>query len=301
MSAKTLAGCSFEPTGDQTGATDHQAPEATAAEIQFREDLWRAYRLEAINAGFSAAQATEYATALSLAMGRRNCIRNGACRAGLVLSEPTRGGQANNQPGVTPTPVGERERQPRGEPKLPAPLDQPASFAGGRGAKAEGREGTTKWNQNLLHTKTPGRKPSGKKLEEPSSTIVKRVFIVEDHPVLRETLVQIVSRENDLTVCGQARAARQAFKAIGRVKPDLVLVDITLPGKSGLELVKELRAVDRKIKLLVVSMHDAALYADRALQAGGNGYLRKQGDPEALIHAIRDVLDGRSYVSEDVG
>ena len=87
----------------------------------------------------------------------------------------------------------------------------------------------------------------------------------------------------------------EAFKAIGRVKPDLVLVDINLPGKSGLELVKELRAVDRKIKLLVVSMHDAALYADRALQAGGNGYLRKQGDPEELIHAIRDVLDGRIY------
>ena len=129
----------------------------------------------------------------------------------------------------------------------------------------------------------------------------KRVFIVEDHPVLRETLMQIVSREKDLTVCGQASAANCAFKAIRRAKPDLVLVDITLPGKSGLELVKELRAVDRKIKLLVVSMHDGALYAGRALRAGGNGYLRKQGDPEELIHAIRDVLDGRCYVSEDVG
>ena len=153
----------------------------------------------------------------------------------------------------------------------------------------------------LSARKTPDRKTRGKKLEEPGSTTAKRVFIVEDHPVLRETLVQIVSREKDLTVCGQASAANRAFKAIGRARPDLVLVDITLPGKSGLELVKELRAVDRKIKLLVVSMHDAALYADRALQAGGNGYLRKQGDPEELIRAIRDVLDGRIYVSEDVG
>jgi len=70
---------------------------------------------------------------------------------------------------------------------------------------------------------------------------------------------------------------------------------------DGCELVKALRAVDRKIKLLVVSMHDAALYADRAVQAGGNGYIRKQGDPEELIQAIRDVLDGHIYVSEDVG
>ena len=153
----------------------------------------------------------------------------------------------------------------------------------------------------LSARKTPERKARGKKLEESSSTAAKRVFVVEDHPVLRATLVQIVSREKDLTVCGQARTANRAFKAIRRAKPDLVLVDLTLPGKSGLELVQELRAVDRKIKLLVVSMHDAALYADRALQAGGNGYLRKQGDPEELIQAVREVLDGRIYVSEDVG
>jgi DNA-binding NarL/FixJ family response regulator len=149
-------------------------------------------------------------------------------------------------------------------------------------------------------TKRPDRKARTKRLEEPGSTTAKRVFIVEDHPVLRETLAQIISREKGLTVCGEASDAVQAFKAIGRVKPDLVLVDITLPGKSGLELVKGLRAVDRKIKLLVVSMHDAALYADRALQAGASGYIRKQGHPEELIHAIREVLDGRSYVSEDM-
>ena len=153
----------------------------------------------------------------------------------------------------------------------------------------------------LSARKTPDRKTRVKRLEEPGSTTGKRVSIVEDHTVLRETLVRIVGGEKDLTVRGEARDAVQAFKAIGRVKPDLVLVDITLPGKNGLELVKGLRAVDRKIKLLVVSMHDASLYADRVLQAGGNGYLRKQGNPEELIHAIRDVLDGRIYVSEDVG
>jgi DNA-binding NarL/FixJ family response regulator len=150
-------------------------------------------------------------------------------------------------------------------------------------------------------TKNPDRKARGKELAEAGSPRARRVFILEDHPILRESLVRVVSREKDLTVCGEASAANRAFKAIGRAKPDIVLVDITLPDKSGLELVKELRAADGKIKLLVVSMHDAALYAERALQAGGNGYMRKQGDPEELIHAIRDVLAGGIYVSEDVG
>jgi DNA-binding NarL/FixJ family response regulator len=150
-------------------------------------------------------------------------------------------------------------------------------------------------------TKHPGREARGKKSAVTGSPRAKRVFIVEDHPVLRESLVRVVSSEKDLTVCGEASAADQAFKAIGQAKLDLVLVDINLADKSGMELVKELRALDGKIKLLVVSMHDAALYAHRALRAGGNGYLRKRGDPEELIHAIREVLAGRVYVSEDVG
>jgi DNA-binding NarL/FixJ family response regulator len=153
----------------------------------------------------------------------------------------------------------------------------------------------------LSATKNPARKSRGKTLEKPRSTTAKRLFIVENHPVFRETLVRVISWEKDLTVCGVASDAGQAIKAIGRVKPDLVMVDINLPGKSGLELIKELRGVDRKIKLLAVSMHDATLYADRALQAGANGYMRKEGDPEELFHALREVLDGRIYVSEDVG
>jgi DNA-binding NarL/FixJ family response regulator len=149
--------------------------------------------------------------------------------------------------------------------------------------------------------KKPGRKLRGKKRQEAGSTTTKRVFIVEDHPAFRETLVEMVGREKDLTLCGEASNAFQACEAIIRVKPDLVLVDISLPGRSGLELLKALRTVDRKIKLLAVSMHDAALYAAVTLQAGANGYMPKQGTPQELIHAIRDVLDGRIYVSEDVG
>ena len=85
-----------------------------------------------------------------------------------------------------------------------------------------------------------------------------------------------------------------------RLKPHLVVVDISLPGMSGLELIKELRARNGGVKLLVVSMHDEALYADRVLRAGGDGYIMKQEDPEEIVHAIRDVLDGHIYVSEEV-
>ena len=127
-----------------------------------------------------------------------------------------------------------------------------------------------------------------------------RVYIVDDHPVFREGLAQLVNAEPDLMVCGQAGDADQAFCAISRLKADLVVVDITLPGKSGLELIKELRHQNRQVKLLVVSMHDEALYADRVLRAGGDGYIMKQEDPEEIIHAIRDVLGGHTYVSEQV-
>jgi DNA-binding NarL/FixJ family response regulator len=147
-----------------------------------------------------------------------------------------------------------------------------------------------------------GKTVSKRMVENPTeqSPSPKMIFIVEDHPAFREGLVQILSQEEDLAVCGQAGNAAQALRSIIRLKPDLVLVDITLPGKSGLELIKELRAVDRKVKLLVISMHDEALYADRVLRAGGDGYIMKQEDPEEIIHAIRDVLGGRIYVSEQV-
>ena len=128
----------------------------------------------------------------------------------------------------------------------------------------------------------------------------KKIYIVEDHPVFREGLVQIVEGDKALTVCGQAASAEQALKAIPRLKPDLVLVDITLPGKNGLQLLKDLRAKERRMKVLVVSMHDEALYADRVLRAGGDGYIMKQEDPQEILQAIQDVLNGHIYVSEKV-
>jgi DNA-binding NarL/FixJ family response regulator len=110
----------------------------------------------------------------------------------------------------------------------------------------------------------------------------------------------MINRERDLEVCGHAGNAEGAFEEILRQQPDLVLVDISLPGKSGLDLIKELREVNRSIKLLVISMHDEALYANRVLRAGGDGYIMKQEDPEEVVDAILDVLSGHIYVSEEV-
>jgi len=143
-------------------------------------------------------------------------------------------------------------------------------------------------------------KPMAKALKTQPPGSCRKVFIVEDHPVFREGLVQIIGGEKDLSVCGEAGDAEHALQAITRLKPDLVLVDITLPGKSGLELIKELRSWNRKVRILVVSMHDEAVYADRVLRAGGDGYIMKQEDPEEIVHAIRDVLGGHIYVSEEV-
>jgi DNA-binding NarL/FixJ family response regulator len=129
---------------------------------------------------------------------------------------------------------------------------------------------------------------------------VRRVFIVDDHPIFRDGLSQILKSEPDLNVCGTAESAEAGLRVISKLKPDLILVDIGLPGMNGLEFIKHVRAVDQTVKLLVVSMHDEALYADRVLRAGGDGYIMKQENPGELSHAIRDVLGGHIYVSEAV-
>jgi len=128
----------------------------------------------------------------------------------------------------------------------------------------------------------------------------RRIFVVEDHPVFREGLVRLINAEKDLTVCGKAGDGEKAFKDINHLKPDLAVIDLGLPGKSGLDLIKNVRSLKLPVKLLVVSMYDEAIYAQRVLRAGGDGYIMKEEDPSEIIHAIRDVLNGRIYVSEEL-
>jgi DNA-binding NarL/FixJ family response regulator len=131
-----------------------------------------------------------------------------------------------------------------------------------------------------------------------SATDKKRIFIVDDHPMMRQGLAQLIGAEKDLMVCGESENAERAVGAVKDVKPDLVLADISLPGKNGLELIKDFQAVQPGLPVLVISMHDESLYAERVLRAGGRGYIMKQEGGKKLMQAIRQVLEGKVYVSE---
>ncbi len=126
----------------------------------------------------------------------------------------------------------------------------------------------------------------------------KRILVVDDHPILREGLLQLINLQPDLMVCGEAENASQALSALSTLKPDLVLVDISIPGRSGFELVKDIQAMHPEVPVLGLSMHDELLYAERLLRAGARGYIMKRERPEKLVEAIRHVLGGKTYVSE---
>ena len=135
---------------------------------------------------------------------------------------------------------------------------------------------------------------------KPATRDRKKIFIVDDHPMMREGLAQLIGHETDLVVCGEADDAAQALEQIEKLQPDLALVDITLRSTSGLELIKDLRIRVPALSILVISMHDESLYAERVLRAGGRGYVMKQEGGKKLMEAIRQVLNGKTYVSERI-
>jgi len=126
----------------------------------------------------------------------------------------------------------------------------------------------------------------------------KRILLVDDHPVMRHGLAQLVRAEPDLDVCGEAGSAAEGMKAVESLKPDLVVADLTLPDKHGLEFIKDVLVLHPGLLLLVLSMHDESLYAERVLRAGGRGYVMKETAADTLISAVRRVLDGGIYLSE---
>src|SRR5277367_36685 len=128
-----------------------------------------------------------------------------------------------------------------------------------------------------------------------------RVLIVDDHPLLRKGVGQLIDQEKDLLVVGEAEDAHKAITAVENTKPDVALIDITLNGTSGIELLKNIKARFPKLKMLVLSMHDESVYAHRALRAGASGYIMKQEGPEKVLTALRKVLKGEVYLSEHLG
>jgi DNA-binding NarL/FixJ family response regulator len=125
-----------------------------------------------------------------------------------------------------------------------------------------------------------------------------RIFLVDDHAMFRDGLRQLIDREPDLVVCGDAAAANEALAGIGETHPDLAIVDISLSGASGIDLIKALKSQQPELPVLVVSMHDESLYAERALRAGAMGYVMKQEPAKTVKAAIRKVLAGDMHLSE---
>lgn len=130
-----------------------------------------------------------------------------------------------------------------------------------------------------------------------SAGLQRRLLIVDDHPIFRQGIAMLLRHEPDLVICGEAETAAQALGMIETLDPDLVLADITLKDVNGIELVKSLRALRPGLPVLVLSMHEESLYAERALRAGARGYVMKQSSPDQVVAAIRQVLRGELYLS----
>jgi DNA-binding NarL/FixJ family response regulator len=127
-----------------------------------------------------------------------------------------------------------------------------------------------------------------------------KIFLVDDHPLVREGLVNLIAQHSDLEVCGEAGNEPQALELIGTVQPSVAIVDISLENGSGIELLKSIKAIYPAVKTLVLSMHDESLYAERALRAGARGYIMKREAAKKIIEGIRCVLSGKLYVSEKI-
>jgi DNA-binding NarL/FixJ family response regulator len=160
--------------------------------------------------------------------------------------------------------------------------------------------------QTVVKSKpSPRARPAAKATTAASAAAVskskepprKRIFLVDDHPMMRDGMGRLIDSEPGLMCCGGARNAEEAISEIYRCNPDLVITDITLPNRSGLELIKDLAATNPELPVFVYSMHDENFYAERALRAGARGYLMKEAGSEKMLEAIRQVLAGEVSVS----
>jgi DNA-binding NarL/FixJ family response regulator len=131
----------------------------------------------------------------------------------------------------------------------------------------------------------------------PPAPARKNVLIVDDHPFMRAGLALLINRQPDLCVCGEAGDPAAALTELAKSRVDLVVTDLTMPGRSGLDFIKDMHALHPALPILVVSMHDEIIYAERALRAGARGYIMKEAGGENFLAALRQVLGGQVYVS----
>jgi DNA-binding NarL/FixJ family response regulator len=143
--------------------------------------------------------------------------------------------------------------------------------------------------------------PSPSPSPQASARVLRRkLFLVDDHPMMRAGMLQLIEKQPDLEVCGEASHPAEALQRVATLLPDLLLTDITMPGRSGVEFIKDLLALQSHLLILVVSMHDESVYAERSLRAGARGFIMKESGGEKLLTAIRRVLNGQVYVSEEM-
>ena len=140
--------------------------------------------------------------------------------------------------------------------------------------------------------------PINMALERPLQAGKKNVLVVDDHPLMRQGLALLINQQQDMQVCGEAEEAQAALQAIAQLRPDIMILDISLKGPDGIEILKNIRATDPDLPVLVLSMHDEAIYAERALRARANGYIMKQEATEKVLVAVRRILSGEVYLSE---
>ena len=128
----------------------------------------------------------------------------------------------------------------------------------------------------------------------------RRICLVDDHPLTREGLAGVINRQADLKICGEASHPAEAMTVLAKCKPDLLVTDMTMPGRSGVEFIKDVHAMLPELPILALSMHDEMLYAERALRAGARGYLMKDAGSAKVLDVIRHILSGQSYVSQQM-
>jgi DNA-binding NarL/FixJ family response regulator len=134
--------------------------------------------------------------------------------------------------------------------------------------------------------------------EAPNANSRKRILVVDDHPMMRAGLTQLINKQPTMEVCWESGGPSEAMTALTQHSPDLIIADLTMKTGGGLEFIKDVRALHENIPVLVVSMHDEKVYAERCLRAGASGYIMKEESPEHLVSAINRVLDGGVYLSE---
>ena len=148
--------------------------------------------------------------------------------------------------------------------------------------------------------KTRNSQTQSKKTAKTAAAVRRKILVVDDHPMTRAGVVHLLSKQEDMMVCCEVGNPAEALNEIFKCHPELLLTDMTMPGRSGVEFVKDVLALHPGLPILVVSMHDEVIYAERALRAGARGYIMKEAGGEKLLAAIRRVLAGQVYVSEQM-